>query len=132
VQLRDPPALGRLHHHHRGVRDVDADLDHARRHEHVEFAASERAHPALALGGGKLAVYQSETQTAQLAAGESFELGGRCAHRERLGLLDQGTDDERLVATRHLGADAGERLASPTLAGQHERLDRLAAPRQLA
>ena len=42
VQLRDAVALGRLDHHHRRVRHVDADLDHARRHEHVGLARGER------------------------------------------------------------------------------------------
>ena len=38
VQLRDPVALGGLDHHHGRVRHVDADLDHARRDEHVGVA----------------------------------------------------------------------------------------------
>ena len=39
VQLREPEAVGLLDDHHRRVRDVDADLDHRRRDEHVELAA---------------------------------------------------------------------------------------------
>ena len=43
VQLRQPEALGLLDQHHRRVRHVDADLDHARRHQHVGLAGGERA-----------------------------------------------------------------------------------------
>ena len=39
VQLREPEAVGLLHDHDRRVRNVDADLDHRRRDEHVELAA---------------------------------------------------------------------------------------------
>ena len=39
VQLGEPEAVGLLDDHDRRVRDVDADLDHGRRDEHVELAA---------------------------------------------------------------------------------------------
>ena len=38
VELREAEAVGFLHDHHGRVRDVDADLDHGRRDEHVELA----------------------------------------------------------------------------------------------
>src|SRR5439155_8548299 len=36
VQLREAEALGAQHHHDRGVRDVDPDLDHRGRDEDVD------------------------------------------------------------------------------------------------
>ena len=44
VQLREPEAIGVLDHHRGRVRDVDADLDHGGRHEHVDLGRRERAH----------------------------------------------------------------------------------------
>ena len=43
VELGEPEAVGLLDDHDRRVRDVDADLDHRRRDEHVELALLERA-----------------------------------------------------------------------------------------
>ena len=51
VQLREAEAVGVLDHHRRRVRDVDADLDHRRRHEHVHLGGREGAHRRRALGG---------------------------------------------------------------------------------
>ena len=48
VQLREPEAVGLLDDHDRRVRDVDADLDHRRRDEHVELARLEAAPSARA------------------------------------------------------------------------------------
>ena len=44
VELRDAEPLGVHDHHDRRVRDVDADLDHGRRDEHVDSTVGERAH----------------------------------------------------------------------------------------
>ena len=44
VKLGEPVALGALDQHHGGVGDVDADLDHGGRDEHVELAAGESLH----------------------------------------------------------------------------------------
>ena len=57
VQLRDAVAVGLLDHDHRGVRDVDADLDHAGRHEHVDLARREAPHHVALLARGHLAVH---------------------------------------------------------------------------
>ena len=49
VELGEAEAVGLLHDHDRRVRDVDADLDHGRRDEHVELALLElRASPRAA------------------------------------------------------------------------------------
>jgi hypothetical protein len=51
VELRQAEAIGVLDRDHRRVRDVDADLDHGRRHEHVEAAGREAPHDAVLLVG---------------------------------------------------------------------------------
>ena len=47
VQLREAEALGVLDDHQRRVRDVDAHLDHRRRHEHLRLAGLEARHRGL-------------------------------------------------------------------------------------
>src|SRR5919206_500998 len=44
MQLGEPEPVGLLDDHDRRVRDVDADLDHGRRHEHVELPRLEPSH----------------------------------------------------------------------------------------
>ena len=42
VELRQAEALGILDQHHAGIRHVDPDLDHRRRHQHVQLARPRR------------------------------------------------------------------------------------------
>lgn len=49
MQLRQPEALGMLDHHHGGVRDVEAYLDHRRGDEDIDLAASEPGHDPILL-----------------------------------------------------------------------------------
>ena len=106
VQLRDPVALGVLDEHHGRVRHVDPDLDHRGGDEHVGRARGERGHRRLLLGRTHLAVQQHDPEVAQLAAAQPLVLGGRRAGLQRLGLLDQRADDERLAPGAQLLADA--------------------------
>ena len=64
VQLGDPVALGALDEHHRRVRDVDPDLDHRRRDEHVGAAGRERRHRLLLLARLHLPVQQHDAEVA--------------------------------------------------------------------
>ena len=98
VQLRDAVALGVLDEHHGRVRDVDADLDHRRGDEHVGAAGGERRHRLLLLARAHLAVQQHDAEVLELAAAQALELGRGGARLQRLGLLDQRADDERLAA----------------------------------
>jgi hypothetical protein len=50
VELGKPEAVGLLDDHHRRVGDVDADLDHRRRDEHVELARLEAGHEVAPVG----------------------------------------------------------------------------------
>ena len=67
VQLGDAEALGTLDHHHRRVGDVDPDLDHGRRDQHVGLAGGEGAHRLRLLGRGHLPVQEADRELAQLA-----------------------------------------------------------------
>ena len=70
VQLGDAEPVGVEDHHHRGVGDVDADLDHGGGHEHVETAIAEEPHRLLLLRRRDPAVEQTHPQALQLAGGE--------------------------------------------------------------
>ena len=56
VELAEPVAVGVLDQHHARVGDVDPDLDHAGRDEHLRLAGGEARHRRRLLGGGHLAV----------------------------------------------------------------------------
>ena len=100
VQLRDAVALGALDEHHRRVRDVDPHLDHRRGHEHVRAARRERGHRLLLLARLHLPVQEHDAEVAQLGRAQPLVLRGRRARLQRLGLLHERADDERLAPRR--------------------------------
>ena len=65
----------------------------------------------------------------QLAAAQALELGGRGARLQRLGLLDQRADDERLAPGAQLLADALVGARALALGGGDVRVDRPPARR---
>ena len=67
VQLREPEAVGILDDHDRGVGNVDADLDHGGRHEHIDLPASERAHRRIPLLDRHPAVQDAHPEIAERA-----------------------------------------------------------------
>ena len=131
VELGDAEAIGVEDHHHRGVRDVDADLDHRRGDEHVELAGAEATHHVVLLAGLHPPVEEAEAQPAQLVLGEAGErlLGRR--HLELLGVLDQRADDVGLATGGDLGAHGVPRQRLIERADGTDRLDRRAPRRQL-
>ena len=96
MQLRQPKAIGLLDDHDRRVRDVDADLDHRRRDEHVELARLEVRHQLAPLGRTEPSVQQTDAIPAQLRAPQPLGLRLRRARLTRLRLLDQRADHVRL------------------------------------
>ena len=132
VQLGDAVALGALDHHHRRVGDVDPDLDHGRRDQHVGRAGGEGLHRRRLLRRGHLAVEDADAEVAQLGRREPLRLslGGLALHL--LGLRDQRADDEGLPALAQPPADelVGGRRARPRR--RRRVCDRLAAGGQLA
>ena len=130
VQLREPEAIGLLHDHDRRVRNVDADLDHGRRDEHVELVLLELPHHLAALGGLQLAVQETDAIAAQLRAPQplGLRLGG--AREPRLRQLDQRADDVGLPARVEMDAQPRVRLAG-ALGADARGDDRLAVRRRL-
>ncbi len=98
VQLREAEAVGLLHDHHRRVRNVDTDLDHRRRDEHVEVAGLEARHQLAPLGRLDAAVQAADAELAQLGALQARRLLLGRARERRLRRLDQRADDVRLAA----------------------------------
>ena len=62
MELRQPESLGVFDDHDRGVWDVDADLDHGRRHEHVRGPGHEALHHSLTNRRRPLTVHQVDGQ----------------------------------------------------------------------
>ena len=132
VQLGDAEPVGVEDHHHRGVGDVDADLDHGGGDEHVELAGAEQVHRHLLLGRRQPAVQQPEPEPRQLAGGEPLVglLGRR--HLELLALVDQRAHDVGLAPGRR--PRRARRPTPPPRAADPVRPlghDRRAARRQL-
>ncbi len=67
VQLGEAEPVGLLDDHDRRVRDVDADLDHRRRHQDVELPGLEARHQIAAVGGLEPAVEQADAVALELA-----------------------------------------------------------------
>ena len=132
VELREPKALGALDEHHGGVRDVDADLDHRRRHEHVASAPPRTRSIAAAFSRDDIWPWSSPTsKSANSPVRKPLGLLVRRLRLELLGALDQRADDERLAALAQPLADelVGAR---PLLLPHRPGLHGLPAGRQLA
>ena len=78
VELGQAEPLRALDDHHRRLRDVDADLDDGRAHEHVEVAVAEAAHLGVAVGGPQAAVDEPDPERRQqLRQPRELRLRGR-------------------------------------------------------
>ena len=97
MQLRDAEPARVEHHHHRRVRNVDADLDHGRCDEHVDLTRSERLEDRRLLRRGEASVQQREPQPFELAGLQALEGLGRGGHLELLRLVDERAHDVRLM-----------------------------------
>ena len=106
MQLRETEAVGVFDDHDRRVGNVDADLHHGRRHQHVDVAGPERVHRCFLLARRQLPVEQTEAQTRELLFAETLVLlrGGLGLRARRA--LDEWADDVRLPAGFDLGAQA--------------------------
>ena len=131
VELGDAEAVGVEDHHDRGVRDVDADLDHRRRDEHVELAGAESGHRRLLLGRREPPVEQPEPQPGELTRRQPLAGVERRGDLELLALLDEGADDVGLSAGGDLLAHVGPHPSLGVLALGRAGLDRGAAGREL-
>ena len=130
VELGEAEPVCLLDDHDRRVRDVDADLDHRRRHEHVELALLERAHHLAPLRRLQPAVEQPDAVAAQLGAREPRGLLLGRAREPGLRRLDQRADDVGLPPGVEVHAEPRVGLAR-ALGPDPRRDDRLAARRRL-
>ena len=73
VQLREAEAVGFVDDHHRGVGNVDADLDDGCRHQHVDLAAAELPHGDVLFCGGEATVEKAAAEAVEGAVAEFFE-----------------------------------------------------------
>ena len=92
----------------------------------------EGGHRLLLLARAHLPVQEHDAEVLELGRLQALELGGRGARLQRLGLLDQRADHERLAAGAQLLADALVGPRALALAGGDEGVDRAAAGGQLA
>ncbi len=97
MKLGEPEPIGADDGHHRGVRHVDADLDHRGADEDLDLAAVEAFHHILFLGGGRVGHEQPDAKCFELAIGESFERRCHAGGHHVLRLVDQRRHDERLA-----------------------------------
>ena len=110
MQLREAEALGVLDHHQRRVRHVDADLDHGRRHQHVDLAAR-RTRAIAAAFSSRLhaAVQQPDARAPGSVARQLGVQRDRRLQLELLRLLDQRAHPVRLPPFRALLARPARR-----------------------
>src|SRR3954471_134333 len=124
MELGEAEALRPLHQHHRGVGDVDADLDHGRGHQHVGLARDEGVHRPRLLLGGHLPVEEGDLEVAQRGLREAPRLGLGSLGLDRLRVTDEWADDERLAPLPQALADELVGCA-PVLLVDHPGTDRL-------
>ena len=100
VKLREAKALRAEDDHHGCVRNVDADLDHGGRDEHVDLALREAQHDLVAVLAGHAPVHERDTESRELLLAQIAKrrLGARDVVVEIL--FDARRDDERLLALR--------------------------------
>src|SRR5262245_24049434 len=130
VELGEPETIGLLDDHDRRVRNVDADLDHCRRDEHIELARLEARHQLAALDRAEPTVQEADPVVAELATSKALGLGLGCARLRRLRLLDQRADDVGLTTVVQVLTQPPVCLRR-TVVGHPARHDRLAVGRRL-
>ncbi len=110
MELGQAEAVGVDHHHHCGVRNIDADLDDRGGDQDVDGPGSERLHGHLFVLGPDAPMEQAQAEAGQLVGTEVVEgLLGR-AGLELVGLLDERAHHEGLVAGLDLLAHPCPRL----------------------
>ena len=127
MELCEPEPIGLLHDHDRRVRDVDADLDHRRRHQNVELAGFELCHDRPPVGRLEATVEAPDPEAAQLGPPQPLGLVLGGTRDGRLRGFDQRADDIRLTAVCKMAAQPLVRLRA-AIVGHPRRHDRLAIP----
>ncbi len=71
MELGEAKPMAALDRHQRGVRHVDADLDHRGANQHLDLARAEAIHDGVLFGRGHAAVDQAEAKGLQFAVGQA-------------------------------------------------------------
>ena len=107
MELGQPEAVRPLDEHHRRVRDVDTDLDHRGRDEHVVAPVPEVGHDGVLVPRLHAAVQGGDAQLGKDLLAESLRLFHRRLGLDRVRGLDQRADDEDLMPFGHFFAHQG-------------------------
>ena len=108
MQLRQAEALGMLDDHDRGIRHIDAHLDHRGRHQDGDFARGKRCHHAVLVLAREAPMHQPNFVAEALGKRRIARLGGGDIEHLRLG--DQRADPIDLRAALDRACDAGNDL----------------------
>ena len=108
VQLRQAEPIRALNRHHGRPGQIDADLDHDRRDQHIGVTVGQVGHHRLLLLRRHPPMQQPDPrrQFTQRPVAQSLELLRRGFGFELVRLLDQWADDERLSTQLRFFADA--------------------------
>ncbi len=126
MQLREAKPFRVLDHHDGGLRNIDADFDHGRRHQHLNFTGSELRHDAIFLAALHLAVHQTDAVAETLLQTlETLRRVGQVFDAFGFGFLHQGADPVNQLAAVDGTADCVDDLAGAAI--RHRTgIDRLA------
>ena len=129
VKLGQSEAVGVFDNHDRGIGNIDADLDHGGRDQHLHLARREALHHVGALRRLEAAVHQIDPRVGKGTA-QPLERIGRGAQIDLLRLLDQRIHDVRLLAPAEGPARAwsGRQFVIDFLTGSEHKNNKHAAP----
>ncbi len=117
-----------LDHHQAGIRHIDADLNHRRRHQHIDVARREGGHHCLLLIGLQAPMHQPDAQFRQVLRQLLVGILRRL-QLEGFRFLDQGADPIGLPPLLDMLLDEADHVLAPVV-GDQPGLDRRAAGRQ--
>ena len=131
VQLRETEPLRALDHHHGGVRDIDADLNHGRGHKDIRTPRRESIHVELFDLAGLLSVHDGDLVRRKRESGDDILITSFKILIVNLFTLEyQGIDNKHLTSGGDLFLHEIVKLRTLALPYQHS-LDRLSARRHL-
>ena len=130
--MRKAEPLGILDHHDGGLRDIDADFHHRRRHQQLNLARGELRHDAILLRALHLAMDQADPLAeAPLQRLEALGRVGKMGVILRVGFFHQRADPVSALACVERPREAVHDLSDAAL-GYGAGVDRLAARGLLA
>src|SRR5258708_23304027 len=111
MKLREAEAFGALDHHQRGIRHVDADLDHRGADEKLDLSGNEALHHRGLFRGRQAAMQQSDLQIRKLPA--QSRVGFDRGLHTLLRVFAYRAHPSSLLSLPARGPDAREHLRTP-------------------